>query len=88
MSIKMLHEQVIGSRREHHRTDRAYRAAIRTTFLLQWEGPEMNQDFRITFQNVPAFYCEEIASCQILKVEDHPLFIVYDCLFNLHAATF
>jgi hypothetical protein len=62
MGFKMLCEQVISSTRECHRADRAYKAANGTTFLLYWEGPEMNQDFRATFQHVPAFYSEETAS--------------------------
>jgi hypothetical protein len=40
MSIKMLSEQVIGSRREYHVAYRTYRIDITTDFLLQWWCPE------------------------------------------------
>jgi hypothetical protein len=40
MSIKMLSEQVKGSRREHYAAYWTYRTNITTAFPLQWQCPE------------------------------------------------
>jgi hypothetical protein len=44
--------------------------------------------FLVNFRNKLIFYCDELLAPRlILKLEDHPLSAIRDCLFNIFPAT-